>query len=33
MAMKFVMTIVRALPLAVLRIGWRFSGTNKIDAK
>jgi short-subunit dehydrogenase len=32
-AMKIVMTIVRALPLALLRAAWRFSGTNKIDAK
>src|SRR5438477_3427231 len=32
-AMKIVMTIVRALPSAVLRAAWRFSGTNKIDAK
>jgi uncharacterized protein len=33
MAVKIVMTIVRALPLAVLRAAWRFSGTRKIYAK
>ena len=33
MAIKIVMTIVRALPLAVLRAAWRFSGTRKIYAK
>ena len=32
-AMKIVMTIVRALPLAVLRAAWRFSGTRKMYAK
>ena len=32
-AIKIVMTIVRALPLAVLRAAWRFSGTRKIYAK
>jgi short-subunit dehydrogenase len=32
-AVKILMTIVRALPLAVLRAAWRFSGTSKIDAK
>jgi short-subunit dehydrogenase len=32
-AVKIVMTIVRALPLAVLRTAWRFSGTSKLDAK
>ena len=32
-AMKIVMTIVRALPLAVLRAAGRFSGTRKMYAK
>ncbi len=32
-AMKILMTIVRALPLAILRAAWRFSGTSKIYAK
>jgi short-subunit dehydrogenase len=32
-AIKIVMTIVRALPLAVLRVAWRFSGTRNIDAR
>jgi uncharacterized protein len=32
-AIKIVMTIVRALPLAVLRAAWRFSGTRTIYAK
>ena len=30
--MKIVMTMVRALPLAVLRAAWRFSETSKINA-
>lgn len=30
-AIKVVMTIVRALPLALLRAAWRLSGTNKIE--
>ena len=32
-AIKIVMTIVRALPLVVLRTAWRFSGTRKMYAK
>jgi short-subunit dehydrogenase len=32
-AVKIVMTIMRALPLAVLRAVWRFRGTRKIYAK
>jgi short-subunit dehydrogenase len=30
---KIVMTIVRALPLALLRAAWRFRGTSRIDPK
>ena len=32
-AIKILMTIVRALPLAILRAAWSFSGTRKIDAR
>jgi uncharacterized protein len=31
--MKIVMTIVRALPLVVLRVAWRVRGTSKIDVE